>query len=659
MTRHERPQPRHRSSLRRAALLAVALIAASTPSANPTRALGETLQVWLTTADGTNQLTAKANISLGAVSNGTINVRVNDSLTYQTMVGFGAAFTDSSAFLMNRVKSFSTSTYDTMMADLFNTTTGLGLSYWRIPMGASDFTEATAHWSDDDVQGPSGNPTQNFALTTHDTGHVIPVIKDALAINPNLTTLASPWSPPGWMKTNNTMICNTNWTDSTLLPQYRQAYADYFRKWIQAFQAEGVPITGITPLNEPWYCPGTYPGMAWSAAGEAEWVHDYLKPTLTAAALNPKIYGFDHNFASAAFAQDLLNGNAAADFAGMAWHCYDYNGDPAYMTKVYNQDPTKEVFETECSSDTNPTDIIRFSTPEMALQSIQNYARGVALWNVALDSSNGPHLGGCGICVPLVTIDTTVNGSGQVTSATVTKPNNFYQFGQLAKFVKAGATRIDSTVSAHGIVTGAFRNPNGEEVLVATNVNGSATTFTVTWNGQGSFSYSLPARATVTFTGTIPAAPVLSTTPTAGNTYRIVSRASGKPIGVCYASTADGACILQFTDDGDPDQRWQLVNAGAGYFNVINANSGKALDNPGGSTADGTQMQQWTIWGSGNSNQQWLISAVAGGWYTITNRTSGKVLDVREGSVSDTTAIQQWTYFSGNPNQQFRFVPYD
>lgn len=638
--------------------MAMVLVAASATSARPIQAVGESLQVWLTTADGANQLTQQPDVTLGPVTDGTINVRVDDSLTYQTMVGFGAAFTDSSTFLMERVKSYSASMYDAMMNDLFNPNSGLGLSYWRIPMGASDFTEASVHWSNADVEGPSGDPTQNFALTEHDTGHIIPVITDALAINPNITTLGSPWSPPGWMKTNGTMICNTNWTDSTLLPEYRQAYADYFRKWIEAYQASGVRIDGVSPVNEPWYCPGTYPGMAWGAEGEAEWVDNYLEPTLRAAGLNTKIYGFDHNFASASFAQDLLNSSAASDFAGMAWHCYDYNGDPAYMTKVYHQDPSKEVYETECSSDTYPTDIIRFSTAEMTLQSVQNYARGVGLWNVALDSNNGPHLGGCGICVPLVTIDTTVDGSGQVTSATVSKPNNYYQFGQIAKFVKAGAVRIDSTVSAHGIVTGAFKNPSGQEVLVATNVNSEATTFTVTWNGQGSFSYTLPSRATVTFAGTVPAAPVLSATPAAGSTYRIVSRASGKPIGVCWASTADGACILQFTDDGDPDQRWRLVDAGSGYFNLINANSGKALDNPEGSTADGTQMQQWTIWGAGNSNQQWLISPVGDGWYTIQNRTSGKVLDVRDGSVSDTAAIQQWTYYVDNPNQHFKFVPY-
>jgi glucosylceramidase len=461
------------------------------------------------------------------------------------------------------------------------------------------------------------------------------------------------------MKTNGNMICNTGGGDSTLLTNKRQAYADYVRKWIQAYQAAGIPIAGVTPINEPQYCPTTYPGMSWTSSGEAGWVHSYLRPTLNAAGLSAvKIYGWDHNFTQSTFAQDLLNSSAAPDLAGFAWHCYDNSADPAYMTKIYNVDPTKEVYETECSSDTYPTDIIRFSTPEMALLSLQNYAKGVALWNVALDPNGGPHLGGCVGCLPLVTIDSTVDGQGNVTWASVTKRNNYYQFGQLSKFMNVGATRIDSTVNAHGIVTAAVKNPTGEEVLVATNVNASPTTFTVTWNGQGSFEYTLPSRATVTFIGTIPAAPVLSGTPVAGGTYRIVSRTSGKPVGVYGASMDDGALVVQFTDDADPDQRWTLQDAGSGYFNLINVNSGKALDNPNGSRLNGTQMQQWTIVGTGNNNQQWLLTPVGGGWYTIKNRTSSKVLDVRNGSVGDAAAIQQWTYGSGNPNQQFRFVPY-
>lgn len=639
-----------------ASMFALAIVGAVLIAA-PAQAVGETISVTLTTADGSAKLAPQATITLGGVSNGATNVRVNDSRTYQTMVGFGAAFTDSSTLLLNRVNQFNATTYNNLMNDMFNTNTGLGWSFWRVPIGSNDFATTATHWNNAAVQGPAGDPTQNFALTAQDTGHIIPVINDALAVNPGIKTVASAWSPPGWMKSNNSMICNTGGVDSTLLPAHNQSYADYIRKWIQAYQAQGIPIWAVTPINEPLYCPPTYPGMSWTAAGEAAWVHNYLKPTLNGAGLTPKILGFDHNFTQPVFARDLLNSAAGPDLAGMAWHCYDNIADPAWMTQIYHMDPNKEVYETECSSDTQPLDIIRFSTAEMTLLSAQNYAKGVGLWNVALDANHGPHLGGCSTCLPLVQIDTTVDGSGQVTSATVTKTNNYYQFGQISKFVKPGAVRIDSTVNAHGIVTGAFKNPSGQEVLVATNTNASSTTFTVTWNNAGSFSYTLPSRATVTFTGNIPAAPVLSTTPTAGHTYRIISRASGKPMGVTGPSTADGALILQWTDSADPDQRWTLNDAGSGYFNVINVNSAKALDNPGGSTTNGTQMQQWSISGTGNFNQQWQISSAGGGWYTIVNRTSGKALDIRDGAVADGAAAQQWTPGGGNPNQQFKFLP--
>jgi hypothetical protein len=140
-------------------------------------------------------------------------------------------------------------------------------------MSASDFNSTNTPWTDDDTAGPSSNPTQNFALTAQDTGHIIPVIKDALAINPNLQIVASPWSAPAWMKDNNSMIGNTTGTPSKLLPQYYQAWADYFRKWIQAYQGQGIPIRSVTPQNEPLYSPTNYPGMAWDSAGEASWVH--------------------------------------------------------------------------------------------------------------------------------------------------------------------------------------------------------------------------------------------------------------------------------------------------------------------------------------------------------------------------------------------------
>jgi len=287
------------------------------------------------------------------------------------------------------------------------------------------------------------------------------------------------------MKSNGSMIGNTGTGDGTLLPQYDQAWADYFVKWITAYQGAGVPIWALTPQNEPLYVPTDYPGMAWTEATEADWVHNYLKPSLTAAALPQGILGYDHNWEATSFPQALLaNSTSSGDISGLAWHCYDNASDPTVMTQLHNIDPTKAAYETECSPDTQPTDIIKYSTAEVGLLSAQNWAKGVALWNAALDSSNGPHLGGCTTCVPLVTIDATTSGSA-VTSATVAKPNNYYQFGQISKFVKTGATHIASTVSAHGIVTAAFKNPDGQEVLVATNSSSGSVTFTTTWNGKG------------------------------------------------------------------------------------------------------------------------------------------------------------------------------
>lgn len=629
-----------------AAVLAGLAVASSAAAARPPTpvAAATTLQVWLTTADGANLLSPQPGITLGPVARGTLNVSVDDSRSYQTMVGLGAAFTDSSTYLMENLKASNPSGYSTLMNQLFSSS-GIGLAFMRIPMTASDFNSTNTPWTDDDTQGPSTNPTQYFGLTAQDTGHIIPVIKDALAINPNLKLFGSPWSPPAWMKSNGSMICNTGSGNASLLSQYYQAWATYFVKWIQAYQANGIPIWGVTPQNEPLYCPTNYPGSSWDPSSEANWVHNYLKPSLASAGLSPVVVGFDHNWDALWYPQQLMTSQAAGDYAGIAWHCYDNNSDPTQMSAIHNQYSGIDQYETECSSDTNPTNIIPYSTAEMALLATQNWAKGIALWNLALDPNNGPHLGGCTTCVPVVTI----NGSSY------TLDNNYYQFGQFSKFVPVGATHINSTVAAHGIFSAAFKNPNGQEELVVTNFNTGSTTFQVTWNGQGSFSYTLPSRSTVTFQGSVAAAPATPTSPRAGQTYHIANRLTGKPFGVSGASTSNGAQIVQWTDDGDADQQWTLLDAGGGWYNIVDVNSGLALDDTNGSTANGNVMQQWAL-GSGNPNQQWQINSLGNGYYTITNRTSGLVLDLTNGGVGDNTNIQQWAYSSGDLNQQWALV---
>ncbi len=638
-----------RSAARRrwaALLLAVAIAVGAALAEHPTATYAATtVQVWLTTADGSSRLTQQPGITFGPVARGTLNVSVDDSRSYQTNVGLGAAFTDSSTFLMENLKSNNPGQYATMMNQLFSPTSGIGLAFWRIPMTASDFNSTGAPWTDDDVQGPPGDPTQNFGLTAQDTGHIIPVIKDALAINPNLKILGSPWSPPAWMKSNGSMICNTGSGNASLLTQDYQAWATYFVKWIQAYQSNGIPIWGVTPQNEPLFCPTNYPGSSWDPAGEANWVHNFLKPSLAGAGLSPVVIGFDHNADALWFPQQLLTSQAAGDFAGMAWHCYDFNSDLTMISAIHNQFSGIDQYETECSSDTSPTDIIPYTTAQMALLSYQNWAKGIVLWNVALDQSNGPHLGGCSSCVPIVTVN----------PSNYTLDNNYYQLGQISDFVPVGATHIASTVNTHGVFTAAFRNPSGQEELVATNVNPTSTTFQVTWNGQGSFSYTLPSKATVTFQGTVASAPSTPTIPRVGQTYRIANRLTGKPFGVNGASTANGAQIVQFTNDGDPDQQWTLLDAGGGWYNIVDVNSGLALDDTNGSTANGNVMQQWAL-ASGNPNQQWQINSLGNGYYNIMNRTSGLVLDLTNGGTGDGINIQQWASGAGNLNQQWQLI---
>lgn len=633
-----------------AAAITVLLTIAGSSEAAHTAAMSTTLQAWMTTADGSNQLTQQPNVTLGAVTRGANNVTVNDSMTSQTVTaGFGAAFTDSSAYLLANLKAANPTDYSTVMNDLFSTSNGIGLNFWRVPMGASDFTAASSDWTDDDTQGPASDPTQYFALTSYDTGRIIPTIQDALAINPNLKIVASPWSAPAWMKNTDSLICSVHGQSGALLSQYDSAWADYFVKWIEAYQAQGVPIWGITPQNEPGYCPNSYPGMIWAESDEAAWVHNYLAPDLSANGLNTVILGYDHNWDNPSFPQALLAGSTAGDYSGIAWHCYNTDSYPAEMTWLRNQYPSYDAYETECSSDTTPTNIINYSSAEIALLSTQNWAKGVIYWNPVLDPNNGPNLGGCTSCVPLITVPD--DGSSY------TLDNNYFQIGQISEFVPVGSTHIWSTTDANGIVTSAFKVPSGNEVLVATNRNSSATTFEVTWNGQGSFSYTLPSRATVTFTGSVAAATALSSAPTAGHIYEFESKDSNKPFDVSGGSTGNRAAIVQFTDSGNLSQQWQLVDAGSGYFNLINVNSGLALTVPSGSNKNGTQLQQQTITGTGTSYQQWSFVSLGNGYYNIEVRATSDGIDNRNGSVADNNVIQQWVVDPTNVNQQWQVIP--
>jgi glucosylceramidase len=451
----------------------------------PLRAAGTPVGAWLTTSDGGNQLTQQANLNFASDSQAadSSTIDVNEDQQFQQMDGFGAAVTDSSAWLIST--KMSTPQRYNLMKSLFDPVNGIRISFVRIPMGASDFS-VSGPYSYDDLPPGQTDPTLAKFSIKHDTAYILPVLQQAFSLNPSLKFMANPWSPPAWMKTNGSMLGVHKGQAGTLISSDYDPLAQYFVKFIQAYQAQGIPMYAITPQNEPLYTPDSYPGMFWAASDESNFIKNNLSPALTKAHLHPKIIPYDHNWDTPAYAQTLLSDPATnRDIAGVSWHCYA--GSPSAMGTIHNWYPTKEVYETECSTGASVTPI---STIDLLMQSVQNWARTVELWNIALDPNHGPHTGGCPDCLGIVTID---ESTGNVTYA-----NDYYLLGHFSKFVVPGAYHIAANTLG-SLSDVAFKNPDGSKVVVAHNGGSNSHTFKVRWNGAQSFVYTLPAGATVTF----------------------------------------------------------------------------------------------------------------------------------------------------------------
>jgi glucosylceramidase len=449
----------------------------SGPTATPIETTGR-VQVWLTTADLAAHLTKQPDLILAPTS-GTapLTIDVDERQVFQQMDGFGGAMTDTSAWLIG-TKLNVTERYR-LMANLFDPTQGIGISFVRVPMGASDFT-VTAPYTYDDLPMGQSDPTLAHFSVNHDTAYIIPMLQQARQINPNIKLLATPWSPPAWMKTSGSLL------GGAFLPSADAPLAAYFVKFMQAYAAQGLPIYAITPQNEPGYI-SDFPTMQWPAAQEAGFVQSYLSPALASAGLYPHVLAYDWNWRDTSYSLAVLgNSGARQHLAGTAYHCY--GGDPAIMAAVHAAYPTKDVYETECASA-----LAHVSPIDLIIHSARNWSKTAILWNIALDTSGGPKVGhGCLPCTGIVTVD---QHTGDVTYT-----SDYYQIGHASKFVRPGAYRIASTSYAPGSLEDvAFKNPDGSIAVIVHNSASSARTFMLRWGWQ-SFTYTLPAGAMATFT---------------------------------------------------------------------------------------------------------------------------------------------------------------
>ena len=458
------------------------------PAAPAAKPAGDPVAVYLTTPGDGKKLERQPDAHFGAQQGDAgSTVDVDPAQKLQTIRGFGAAFTDSSLWLLSKL---SPERREQALRSLLDPRAGIGLSVMRVPMAASDFS-ASGMYSYDDMPAGQSDPSLSHFSVAHDNAYVLPILREALRINPGLKLIANPWSPPGWMKTNDSMLgVSPTGGPGTLRPDAYDSLARYFVRFLEAYRDAGVPIWAITPQNEPLQPAADYPGMFLTAAQEATFVHDHLMPALGAAHLDTKVYGYDYVWLGAEpYVAGLMSSPAGQDLAGVAYHCYF--GAPESMSALHALYPQLDTIEDECS-----TGISLLSPIQVVVRSVNNWASTVLMWNVALDASGGPKMGsGCFSCIGVTTVDPAKDS--------VTPTGNYWQLGQASKFVQPGARRIQATVKPDpgdcgnspvcGLEASAFENPDGSIAVVATN-SGQDATFSVRRPDGQSFSYTLPAQ---------------------------------------------------------------------------------------------------------------------------------------------------------------------
>ncbi|MGD0787212.1 MAG: chitobiase/beta-hexosaminidase C-terminal domain-containing protein [Terracidiphilus sp.] len=461
--------------------------------------LGPAVSVVLSTNDETKLMAAQPTVNFvtGSTADaGTNTVVVDATQKYQSIDGFGAAFTDSAAWLLMDVEP--SASLPGTLNDLFTRNgNGIGLSFMRIPMGASDIAQSV--YSFDDQTAPATDPTlANFSIA-HDELYILPLIKQAKALNPQMKLMANPWSPPGWMKDPASMSPVSMLGGSLLMNSSTEtAFANYFVKYIQAYEAAGVNIDYISVQNEPLYVTNTYPSMGMSDSAQLALLQGYVLPALASNNITTKVFAYDHNWDTPSYPQLVLSGLTAAQLtqmAGTAWH--GYGGAPGAQQLLQNQFPTLGNWETEHSGGTWIADQFTSDFLEIT-QVMRNSSKSYVKWSLALNEKLGPNLtqnaglGGCNTCTPIVTVNS-------VTGA-ATKDIEFYTLGHYSKYVLPGAVRI-YTSNTPAIASVAFENPDGSMALIAYNSSTASQSFQVQWGTQ-SFSYTLPATAAATFTWT-------------------------------------------------------------------------------------------------------------------------------------------------------------
>jgi glucosylceramidase len=452
-----------------AVLAAVLCSACGTPSkdvdtkANPADTSSKQ-GFWLTTGDKSALLSRQnVNLTFGDASAQGQTIEVDDQQQFQSIDGFGYTLTGGSATLIN---SLPEKEKDDLLQELFsNQGNGIGVNYLRISIGASDLSATTFSYND----LPAGQTDVNqekFSISKEMTD-LIPVLKKIVTINPELKILGSPWSPPVWMKDNN------SFKGGSLKPEYYQSYATYFVKYIRAMQEQGIVIDAITIQNEPLH-PGNVPSLYMTAKAQGTFIKTALGPLFKKEGIKTKIILYDHNADKPEYPISILDDPEAKQYVdGSAFHLY--GGTIDALSKVHDAHPDKNLYFTEqwVGGPGNFAEDLKWHVSTLIIGATRNWSKNVLEWNLAADPTYGPHTdGGCVTCLGALTI-----GPG------ISRNVAYYVIGHASKFVPTGSHRIASN-NLSTLPNVAFKTPAGKTVLIVTNTGTAEQEFSIKNKGK-------------------------------------------------------------------------------------------------------------------------------------------------------------------------------
>lgn len=464
-----------------AALLLLALLSLLN-ALNP--AAAQTVQSVVTTADLAHPMASQPDLHFSASAHtGGPLLQVDDQQRFQTMDGFGASVTDGSAYLLQQKLTPQQRT--AVLRELFSPATGMGLSFLRQPIGSEDLSRH--HFTFDTMPPGRADPLLTQFAVPEEQAEVFATVKEALRLNPQITVMLTPWSPPAWMKSGDTM------NGGELLAKDEPVYARYLTRAVQSFVAQGIPVSYITVQNEPLNGTPRLASTSMSSGQAARFIGRDLGPDLRQSGLHTAVLAYDHNWDHPEYPEAVLADPLAAPFvAGSALHCY--GGHPDAQDGIHAAFPAKGIWMTECSGGTWDREPALIKTARLLIGSTRHWAKAVSLWGIALDQDHGPHDGGCDTCRPLVTVDLSA------APATVSYTGDLYGLGHASRFVHPGATRIGSTSNGpDGLQTVAFQDTDRTLVLLVLNNSAEPASFQIGWQGK-SLTTTLPGSALATYT---------------------------------------------------------------------------------------------------------------------------------------------------------------